>query len=178
MTSRLLAYRPEMEMPSPGGGRASALPQQDGLVLAARLLEVAGPRQFDAFLSQMLAGNAWERPLRQLLGSVMAPLLPLHGSGQQRAARIFGLELEGLTPEDREFALARHVVDLIAAVAAALAQRSGSRQAPGEQVETALLQVARKLAPGLLGQLAPGRQKALQQGRWRREGGHLVVLDC
>lgn len=188
MTSRLLAYRPEMELPEAQG--MLALQQEDELALAAHLLELQVPAQFDAYLArqldataagQQVRGTPLEGPLRQLLGKVVAPLLPLHGGAPQvlkrRAARIFGMELEGLSPEDKEFELARQVVHLIDAVNTALAQdgAAGAR-APGARVQTALLQVARSAAPGLLRQAAhtPGRDA----GRWRREGGHIVVLDC
>ncbi|QYG07330.1 MULTISPECIES: hypothetical protein [unclassified Janthinobacterium] len=187
MTSRLLAYRPEMELPD-----APAMPslqQEDELVLAAHLLELQGPAQFDAFLARQLGatvagrqvrGTPLEGPLRQLLGKVVAPLLPLHGGSPQalkrRAAGIFGMELEGLSPEDKEFELARQVVHLIDAVNTELARDGMDARAPRARVETALLQVARSVAPGLLRQAAqtPGRDA----GRWRREGGHIVVLDC
>ncbi|MCC7597930.1 hypothetical protein IGS61_10555 [Janthinobacterium sp. FW305-129] len=187
MTSRLLAYRPEMELPD--APATPPLQQEDELALAAHLLELQGPAQFDAFLARQLGataagqqvrGTLLEGPLRQLLGKVVAPLLPLHGGSPQalkrRAAGIFGMELEGLSPEDKEFELARQVVHLIDAVNTALAQDGMDRRAPGARVETALLQVARSVAPGLLRQAAqtPGRDA----GRWRREGGHIVVLDC
>lgn len=190
MTSRLLAYRPEMELPAAAG--SLPLQHEDALALAAQLLEVQGPQGFDAFLARQLdatvagrqlRGTPLEGPLRQLLGKVVAPMLPLHGGSPQalkrRAAGIFGMELEGLSPEDKEFELARQVVHLIDAVYAALAQdgATGGR-APRARVETALLQVARSMAPGLLRQAAhpPGRRQ--DGGRWRREGGHIVVLDC
>ncbi|MDO8047794.1 hypothetical protein O3301_04890 [Janthinobacterium sp. SUN211] len=187
MTTRLLAYRPEMELPETPG----VLPlQEDALALAAQLLELQGPAQFDAFLAhqlgataagQQVRGTPLEGPLRQLLGKVVAPLLPLHGGSPQalkrRAAAIFGMELEGLSPEDKEFELARQVVHLIDAVNTALVQDGvlGARD-PRTRVDTALLQVARRAAPGLLRLAAqtPGRDG----GHWRREGGHIVVLDC
>ncbi len=191
MTSRLLAYRPEMELPEAPG--MLPLQQEDALALAAQLLELQSPAQFDAFLARQLGATVagqqvratpLEAPLRQLLGKVVAPMLPLHGGSPQalkrRAAGIFGMELEGLSPEDKEFELARQVVHLVDAVNTALAQdgaagATGGRS-PAARVETALLQVARTVAPGLLRQAAqtPGRNG----GRWRREGGHIVVLDC
>ena len=197
MTSRLLAYRPEMELSEALG--TLPLQQEDALALAAQLLEVQAPAQFDAFLTRQLDGTAagqqlrgtpLEGPLRQLLGKVVAPMLPLHGGPaqalRQRAARIFGMELEGLSPEDKEFELARHVVHLIDAVNTQLAQHGGSagRVAPAARVEAALLQAARTLAPGLLRHVAQQQGQCQQQGqqqgsgRWRREGGHIVVLDC
>ena len=188
MTSRLLAYRPEMELPEAPG--MLPLQQEDALALAAQLLELQAPAQFDAFLAsqlgataagQQVRGTPLEAPLRQLLGKVVAPLLPLHGGSPQalkrRAAGIFGMELEGLSPEDKEFELARQVVHLVDAVNTTLAQDGAmGGRSPAARVETALLQVARTVAPGLLRQAAqtPGRNG----GRWRREGGHIVVLDC
>ena len=189
MTSRLLAYRPEMELPAAAG--SLPLQHEDELVLAAQLLEVQGPQGFDAFLARQLdatvagrqlRGTPLERPLRRLLAQALAPMLPLHGGSaqalKQRAARIFGMELEGLSPEDKEFELARHVVHLIDAVNTQLAQDGAARGSPAARAEAALLQTARTLAPGLLRHATHppgGRQDG---GRWRREGGHIVVLDC
>ena len=153
MSSRLLAYRPEMEMPMP----AAVLPLQheDELAMAARLLEVRRPAQFDAFLSHLLAttragrqlrGTPLALPLRQLLNRVLAPLMPLHGAAQEhkrRAARLVGMELEGLSPEDKEFELARRIVQLVCAVNTALArQEVAAGAAPQQKVASALLQVA------------------------------------
>ena len=189
MTSRLLAYRPEMEVPLP----AAALPLQseDELALATQLLEAPGPGHVDAFLVRLLAvtgdgrqlrGTPLERPLRQLLGQALAPLLPLHGATPQhlrRVARIFGMELEGLSPEDKEFELARHVVHLIDTVNTELAQQAMAADAdPRARVATALRQAARALAPGLLKHAAQAPRAMPGSGRWRREGGHIVVLDC
>ncbi|WP_156894765.1 hypothetical protein [Janthinobacterium sp. 1_2014MBL_MicDiv] len=190
MTSRLLAYRPEMELPeSPD---TLPLQHEDELALAAQLLEVQAPGRFDAFLARQLAGTVagrqvrgtpLERPLRQLLGRVVAPMLPLHGGSaqalKQRAAHIFGMELEGLSPEDKEFELARHVVHLIDAVNTELAQqgRAAAARTPAARVEAAVLQAARTLAPGLLKHAAQTPGPGRDGGYWRREGGHIVVLD-
>lgn len=193
MTSRLLAYRPEMELPEAVG--TLPLQQEDELALAAQLLEVAAPAQFDAFLTrqldatlagQQVRGTPLEPPLRRLLRQVVAPMLPLHGAAaqarRQHVARVFGMELEGLSPEDKEFELARHVVHLLDAVNTELAQHGAAggmaARAPKAQVEMALLRVARTLAPGLLRQAAQASAQIPNGGRWRREDGHIVVLDC
>lgn len=186
MTSRLLAYRPEMEMALP----AALLPlqQEDELALSARLLEVRAAQDADAFVAHLLAGTgagrqlhatALARPLRQLLGQMLAPLLPLHGAAPERlrrTARIFGMELEGLSPEDKEFELARRVVQLIRAVATELVRQGTAGGAPEPKVAAALLQAARTLAPGLLRHAAQASRPAA--GRWHREGGHIVVSGC
>ena len=79
MTRRLLAYRPEMELPE--APAMLPLQQEDELALAARLLELQVPLQFDAFLARQLGataagrqvrGTPLEGPLRQLLGKVVA----------------------------------------------------------------------------------------------------------
>lgn len=187
MTSRLLAYRPEMEMALP----AAALPlqQEDELALATRLLEVRTASDVGAYLSHLLAttgagrqlrGTPLARPMRQLLGQILAPLLPLHGAAPERLrrmARIFGMELEGLSPEDKEFELARRTVQLICSVATELARHGGASGAPQPKVAAALLQAARTLAPGLLKHAAQASRPPAA-GRWRREGGHIVVSGC
>lgn len=188
MTSRLLAYRPEMEMASP----AAVLPLQhdDELALAAQLLELRSPQHFATFVSHWLAstgagrrlrGTPLEAPLRQSLGQLLAPLLPLHGAAPERLrrlARIFGVELEGLSPEDKEFELARRMVQLMRAVVTELARLPASAEtAAPQKVAAALLPVARTLAPGLIRHAAQASRPP-SSGRWRREGGHIVVSGC
>lgn len=100
---------------------------------------------------------------------------------KQHAARVFGLELEGLSPEDKEFELAQRVVrfaDSAARSAAAqlaaagpLPPRRGAQQA-AQAAQAALTQAAQRYAPGLL---APQARNA---GRWQRHGSRIVLFDC
>eukprot|EP01031_Cornospumella_fuschlensis_P012573 gene12573-15359_t len=132
--NRLLDYMPEHEIafPSGAGGpvpAASVLPAgpereaDAGMAYGADLLEAglghgAGLAPFLAGLVAG-AGPAGHTALRMPLGrALMAALLqaamalmPFDSRpAQQKAAAIFGLELEGLSPEDKEFALARHFI--------------------------------------------------------------------
>jgi hypothetical protein len=76
------------------------------------------------------------------------------------AARLFGLELEGLSPEDAEFELAKRFVCL-----AATAVRHITASPPSAQAETVALRTvaraARDEAPGLYPDLAPRHARAL-----------------
>jgi hypothetical protein len=78
---------------------------------------------------------------------------------KQRAARVFGLELEGLSPEDKEFELAQRFVRFAdAAAAAALSNAAQLAATPPAQLrarahalaQAAMVPAARRYAPGLL----------------------------
>jgi hypothetical protein len=98
---------------------------------------------------------------------------------QLRAAAIFGLELEGLSPEDTEYTLARHFIRL----ARELIDRTLASGPTGPEVmadaenrvQAALVQAAREHAPGLLHRAA---QQEPAGGRWQRSGKRIVVLNC
>jgi hypothetical protein len=97
-------------------------------------------------------------------GPLVGPLIDALGrSGpsalKQRAARVFGLELEGLSPEDKEFELAQRFVRFAdAAAAAALSNAAQLAATPPAQLRTrahalaqaAMVPAARRYAPGLL----------------------------
>ena len=85
--------------------------------------------------------------------------------------RRLGLELEGLSPEDQEFEVARRVVRLAgdAAVKAAAAPPSAPA---GKVVNKAIAAAAKKHAPGLAG---PGGRRS---GRWIRRGRRIIVLGA
>ena len=183
MNQRLLAYRPELEFLEERGG--ASLAGGDDLTLAARLLELQGGAQLDRFIDAMVRADR---------GPVAAPLapastraarqgLPLHGPAGgpvidalrhrgkadpvTRAARIFGVGLEGLSPEDKEFELAQRFVRF-----AREAIRLAADAPTPAGVPAALAQAARSHAPGLL------KCEARQMGRWQRQGGRIVVFDC
>jgi hypothetical protein len=111
------------------------------------------------------------------------------------ASNLFELELEGLSPEDREFEVARAYVRFASAAAnqaANLAARSPATP-PQTVLRTALTQAAQQHAPGLL---RPARQtggalggnqvpaggtgnsgigRSAAQGTWTRRGNTLVI---
>ena len=202
MNSRLLDYRPDLDFldaaprPQPRRDR----PADTDLRRAAELLEVADHAELEQFLRGLVAQAS--RAGRAALDAPGAPALlaalkrvaqfalplpraggplvdALGGSGGSanapaRGARIFGLELEGLSPEDQEFELAQHFVRFAAdavrrADAAGIAAGGGA--AP-QAVQAALAQAARHHAPGLL------RRAAASGGRWQRHGDSIIVHDC
>lgn len=181
MNQRLLDYRPELEfLEAPAGGG-----QDDGdeLTLAARLLELRGEAQLDRFIDAMVRVDGGAAPLADALKRAARQVLPLHGwtggsmiealrrRGKHdpvaRAAHIFGVELEGLSPEDKEFEVAQRFVRF----AREAARLSADANRPAG-VAAALAEAARSHAPGLL-HCAGGRM-----GRWRRQGDRIVVYDC
>jgi hypothetical protein len=203
----------------------------DELALAAELLSVHGAADLDAVLAKLLGAVGADgaqlirtpigRALAAQLSELAQALLPLGGvqagaGGARRgmretarptndAARAFGLELEGLSPEDREFELARQFVRFAGAAAheagrgardrvlgapraAGVRARDGDRFAPkpisavglgaldpGGAARAALALAAREHAPGLLARLAP---QPSRHGRWLRRGSQIIVLDC
>lgn len=208
MDRRLLEYIPELELPDIDGGRPAAEAEDDVLddetemTLAAELLEVSGAAGLESYLAALVAkvnprGAAGLRTAlgQAVLGSLkraVRPMLPIRSSGgategaapdlKARAARIFGIEIEGMSPEDKEFEVARHVVRFAAGtVINAMrpgfdgAGRNLAAPAPHAKVQAALAQAARHHAPGLLAQAA---RTPARSGRWQRQGNHIIVLDC
>lgn len=162
MNTRLLDYIPEFLPPTvfgsrPGGGAV----QQEGdeIEYGATLLEADAARELPRFLAKLVvdAGPAGRAALRGATGRALLPALnwvvrqamPRDSADlKRRSASIFGLELEGLSPEDKEFELARHLVRLLRAVIdAVLAPGPGE---PALRVRAALALAARRHAPGLL----------------------------
>lgn len=92
-----------------------------------------------------------------------------------QAARAFGLELEGLSPEDQEFELARSYVRF----AGNAAKRAATIRAasPRERGRNAFLAAARQHAPGLI-DTRPNRIPPIglrNNGRWVRHGRTIVI---
>ncbi|MES2256928.1 MAG: hypothetical protein V4724_00345 [Pseudomonadota bacterium] len=184
MNKRLLDYIPQMEFPA---DTATAQRHDEDAEMAggAALLEAASGAGLDDFLLSLIrrAGPSGRAALHSPLGhALLAALknaarsvLPLDSATLKlKAATIFGLELEGLSPEDKEFELARHFVRFANGVIdAALAP--GTSMDPDSRVQAALLQAARRHAPGLLRHSA---RQAASGGRWQRQDGRIVVLDC
>jgi len=82
----------------------------------------------------------------------IGPSAAARGNGSQNAERmaeVFGLESEGLSPEDRELELARQLVRFVLSAAGNLRRTSGAA-GPGQGVRAALRLAAQKNAPGWL----------------------------
>ena len=199
MNRHLLDYTPDMEFlehAETPGARAPADPHA-ALAFGAGLLEVADEAGLEDFLSNLVRSIAASArtPIAAPLGKALVAvlkraarsILPIHGSGagavrfgsegadlKTRAARIFGMELEGLSPEDKEYEVAQQFIRFAADTirTAGTAPRSGAPQAVAG---AAVQQAARRYAPGLLQQEAQG---VPLQGRWQRQGRRIVVLHC
>jgi hypothetical protein len=189
-----------------GGSAASetVFSEADEMELAVQLLEAQDEHELDRFLGDLLkragqaVGTFVRSPTGQALGGILKgaakQALPVVGRalggyvGGERGAqlgaqaasaagRIFGLELEGLSPEDREFEIAKSFVRFAgdAVKHAAAAPPSASPQAVAQ---SAAVQAARRHAPGLLRGAAaapsiPGRRA--HSGRWVRSGRNIII---
>ena len=183
----------------------SPFDEAEEMELAAELVEVLGTAD-DAELEQFLgrivrrakrglrrAGRAVRRAVRSPVGRAIARgvrgiarrALPVVGGAfggpagaaiAAKGGRVLGLELEGLSPEDQEFEVARRIVRL-AGEATSMAAAVPENIDDQETAATALRLAARKHAPGLAGR---GRQRALargsQAGRWVRRGDTIVLM--
>lgn len=198
MNRRLLEYSPVFDSftswnatpaaPAPAGIAGSG----DEMALAADLLEVSGEGEIDQVLRRVIgrAGVLGARVLRSPMAPILIAelkratrhimplrrrtLLAIVGEHKNdriaRGARLFGLELEGLSPEDKEFALAQQIVRF----ADQAARNAGKALAASPAaVRAAVKRAAHEYAPGLLPHLQPP-----QHGRWTRQDGRIVLHDC
>jgi hypothetical protein len=176
--------------------------------LAAGLLEVTDEAELEQFLGNLIrrAGRAVGKfvssPTGRALGGILKgaarKALPIASralgtaiggpagsaiSGQltSTASRIFGLELEGLSPEDQEFEAARHFVRF-AGSAVENAAEMPPNTPPQDAAKAAAVAAAQQHAPGLLraaGSAAKPRATGRRQsGRWVRRGRQIIIMDA
>jgi hypothetical protein len=102
------------------------------------------------------------------------------------AGKMFGLELEGLSPQDQEFEVARRIVRL-SGEAAKQAARAPSAGPPSTVATSAVIKAAQKHAPGLAaragGATGAARSNGTaggvgrhRSGRWFRRGRRIILL--
>jgi len=154
---RLLSYQPDpawsVYTPS---GRESDAELADG----AALLEAADAGQLPAFSAGLVADahpdgrnvlrTAPGRLLSNTLATLARQLWPAGSADVKRKAGVlFGLELEGLSPEDKQFEYARHLARFMREAAHEL-QAGGAMPHAPRRVQAALALAARRHAPGLL----------------------------
>jgi hypothetical protein len=172
--------------------------------LATELLEVSTEAELDRFLGDLMrraagaAGRFVRSPTGQALGGILKQAtkqaLPVIGRGLgglvsptmgtfggrvgQAAGDLLGLELEGLSNEDREFEVARSLVRFMTAASRNAA--SAPPDAPPEAVAHSAVQAAaRQHAPGLARVLGGrGRPGRVRSGRWQRQGRAIVIYDA
>jgi hypothetical protein len=192
--------------------------EADEMEQAAYLLEVQDEAQLDQFLGNLIrkvgrkVGRVVQSPLGNAIGGVLRPVakvaLPIAGrtlgtfvggpvggviGGRlaSTAGRMFGLELEGLTVEDREFEVARRYVRFAsAAIRNALGAPSRSIRDPYAIAKAGAAAAARQFAPGLagffgeVGGTSPTASNGVvpagsrRQGTWIRRGRRIILLGA
>ncbi|MCK6691720.1 MAG: hypothetical protein L6Q97_06405 [Thermoanaerobaculia bacterium] len=103
------------------------------------------------------------------------------------AGKAFGLELEGLSAEDREFEVARAYVRFAHGAARRAARLSRTGLAPRVIVRRAVFGAARRYAPGLLVPTGvvtrpvytsgPVTSAVSARGRWVRRGNRIILFN-
>jgi hypothetical protein len=145
-----------------------------------------------------MAGGVLKNPLLKPLGGflkgALKKALPMAGSafgnmimpgiGGQIGSRLasgagnmLGLELEGASPEDQEFEVAKHLVRM-AGTAVQTAAQSGAVSNPQAAARSAVIAAAKALVPGLLQPSQNGagvRRPHARTGRWYRRGSRIVL---
>jgi hypothetical protein len=201
-------------------GEAAVFDDADEMELAAELLAVSDESELDQFLGKLIGqagqalGKAVKGPVGKKLGGLLKgaakKVLPLAAGavggmfggplGAQAASSLastagkaFGLELEGLSPEDQEFEAARRFVRFAGEAAQQAARQAGkvaSSTDPQAAAKKAAIGAAKKFAPGLLRPVAHALQSEVTEpaaprgegpghsGRWVRQGRQIVLLGA
>jgi len=182
----------------------SPLSEMQEMELASELLEIASEQDLEQFLGDVFraagqavgnfvrsdTGRALGGILKDNLRSAAKQALPVVGRAIGDTAggfgdlgaragsavgSLLGLELEGLSAEDREFEVARQLVRFAGSAAGQAA--AAPRHAPPSAIaRTAACRAAQVYAPGLLPRLQ-GRstQSWPRGGRWIRRGRTIVL---
>jgi hypothetical protein len=159
------------------GAEDAIFGETEEMELGAQLLEITGENELDEFLEALIArATGGERRLassphlRRLLRQAAKSALPMIGDTAEKlvgslggtvgarlaaaAGDLFGLELEGLSPEDQEFEVARRFVRF-AGASARNTRRSRGNVPPKLAAQRAADAAARRHAPGFLRRRQP-----------------------
>lgn len=168
MNRLLLGYNPDFDLfdDAPRVAKTSLEPkasllEADHTEAAVELLETAWRPNLPALLARLIsraahaAGGTIDRAqeielikLMQRAARVALPTAqPAAHDAATQAGRFFGIELEGLSPEDQEFESARRFIQLVEA-AAAHAAAASRRAPPAVAAWQAAAHAARRFAPG------------------------------
>ncbi len=169
-------YEAEAEWGAHGETGGSPFSQEQEMELAAELLSVSSEQELEQFLGSLIssvgkaAGKIINSPVGKALGGALKQAaktaLPIVGSavggyfggpiGAQLGGKLasaggqlFGLELEGLSNEDKEFEMSRRYVRF-AGDATRRAARYPRSMHPRRVARAALVAAARRHAPGFL----------------------------
>jgi hypothetical protein len=164
---------------------------------ASELLDVTNETELDAFLSRLVVDVGRESGgrippdrargltaiLKQAAEQTLPTLTTVFGTGidlapagrspVSTAARVYGLELEGLSAEDRDYEIARQFIRFAEAAARQAAHPPPALPASAA-VNAAIEDAARDLAPGLLPP-GPANPTVPRSGSWVRRGNTIVL---
>jgi uncharacterized protein (DUF697 family) len=213
MQNPLNEYNPEMEMFESeqfewSGETAGDLVGESELMeLAVELLEVSDEQELDQFLGNVFkkvkafAGSAAGKAVGGMLKGVLKKALPIAGGvagtffggpvgasiGSKlgsMAGNLFEMELEGLSPEDREFEAAKQFARFATEAVRNAASSSGNN--PVAIARSAVAAAAQRHAPGLMGSspssVSPSRSNLARSsrprsGRWRRISSNKIIIE-
>jgi hypothetical protein len=191
------------EMETLSGEAEGVFTEMENMELASELLEVGSEAELEYFLGGLIkkAGHALGgfikssdgQALVSMLKRAAGKLLPQAGAalggaiggaegsllGSQAgslAGRAFGLELEGLSNEDREFEVARRFVDLSGEAVKNLVQASAGR-VDGSGATAALAAAIQAKAPGLVpAAVGASVHRSARSGKWVRHGQTIILI--
>jgi len=197
---------PEMEQESYGEYETEGIfNEQQEMELAAELLEVTNEQELEQFLGSLIGkvggaiGKFVKGPVGKAVGGVLKTVaskaLPIAGGAlgtffggpagamigsnlASMAGSALGLELEGLSQEDREFEAAKQFVRF-AGETVKNALEGPPNADPHAVAQAAASEAARIHAPGIMGGPAAttGRGgKGARSGQWVRSGGNIIVF--
>jgi hypothetical protein len=190
--------------------------ETENMELASELLEVSSEAELEQFLGDLVAkagqslgrfvGSPQGQALVGVLKGAARQVLPTLGSSVGRylggdagaglgaqaanaAGRAFGLELEGLSNEDREFEIARRYVNFAGEAVRNLSENAAPRESeiaagvPIKAAITAALAAARTHAPGVKFSAAMKGDSATPAvehrqgttGRWVQDGSKITL---
>jgi hypothetical protein len=208
-SGELETYEGQAELEEERYGQES-LSEADETELAGELLSVGSEAELEQFLGDFVksVGRAVGRvakipippALTNALKGVAKQALPQLGSAiggmfggatgskvggtlASQAGKMFGLELEGLSSEDREFEVARHFIRF-ATDATKRFLTKGASANPMSAARSALMTAAKRHAPGLISVLRQPSGHAQEaeaetgahSGRWMRRGTKLILF--
>lgn len=192
----------EFEQPFTGS-RGGIFNEGQEMELAAELLEVGNEQELEQFLGDFIKkagkaiGGIVKSPIGQAIGGVLKSAakvaLPIAGGALgtfvggplgtsigsslgSMAGQALGLELEGLSQEDREFEAARQFIRF-AGETVKNAMEAPPNGNPGAVAKTAAAEAAREHAPGLMDPALhqSGHHHHRHHGHWVRHGDKIVL---
>lgn len=173
----------------------SPLSDSEEMELAADLLEVMDEDELEQFLGKLFkkvsrrVRKAIPSSIRRKVGSHLKTFArhglgiagtavggPIGGLLASGAGRALGLEMEGLSPEDQEYEVARRFTRL-AAEAAAQAANTAPGASPEAAARRAISAAIQKNAPGMIrpGMTARRRPAKGRRGTWVRRGNTIIL---